>query len=222
MSRSSTPPAGDGPDATPFITKDVISTDVHTSEEDSTEKNGRYDEHNGQAPTKGSVSPLHVAIHNVNLNLARALFRSRRGKKLEEPKVAINKGYLAAIAGQVVHVVPVAGCFVLLYLNLAGFYIGSELAGAINQDSAKVNALQFAAKLHEITMVTSISVVIFGLLRRKLVSDKEVPLGALVAGFQFTDMKYFWSRELWASFKPMLRSCGWGFVVSSWRRLWLP
>lgn len=167
-------------------------------------------------PMRRSLTKVSVAQgvkKNLGLTIFDTIFR-RRGPKVEEPKVAIETGRLVALAGLLVHIVPVGGCIALLYLNFAGYYIGSELAGWNNQDSAKVNALQFVAKFHEVTMMSSLTVIIFTMLRRKLVSEKNVPLGALFSGFEFANVQYLWSRELWGSIGPMAKACGWLYVFS--------
>jgi hypothetical protein len=167
-------------------------------------------------PLRRSVTNVTIAQgvkKNLGLTILDTISR-KRGPKVEEPKVAIEKGRLVALSGLLVHIVPVGGCIALLYLNFAGYYIGSELAGYNNQDSAKVNALQFVAKFHEVTMMSSLTVIIFTMLRRKLVSDTKVPLGALFSGFEFANIQYLWSRELWGSFVAMAKACGWLYVFS--------
>lgn len=150
----------------------------------------------GRSPTNVSL------VQGLKKNLGITILNTQgKGKatKAEEPKVAIEKDRLIALSGLLVHIVPVGGCIALLYINFAGYYIGSELQGYKNQDSAKVNALQFVAKLHEVTMMSSLTVIIFTMLRRKLASDTQVPLGALFSGFEFANVQYLWSRELWGS-----------------------
>ena len=167
-------------------------------------------------PPRRSFTNVTVA-QGVKKNLGLTIldtFSRKRGPKVEEPKLAIENGRLVALSGLLVHIVPVGGCIALLYLNFVGYYIGSELAGYKNQDSAKVNALQFVAKFHEVTMMSSLTVIIFTMLRRKLVSDTKVPLGALFSGFEFANIQYLWSRELWGSFVPMAQACGWFYVFS--------
>ena len=95
---------------------------------------------------------------------------------------------------------------VLVILNWRGYYIGGELAGAVGEDDAKFIGLQFAAKLHELTISASLTAVIFSYVRHELVRDSGLPFGAIVAGLQFKDISYLWSMEFW------------GAVRASWRR----
>ncbi|KAL6849858.1 hypothetical protein ACO1O0_009403 [Amphichorda felina] len=129
-------------------------------------------------------------------------------------KVVVYKSHKVASLSLLAHLFPIFGCIVLLYFNLGGYYIGSELTGLSGQDSAKVNALQFAAKVHEMTMVSSLTVIISTMLRRKVLSGHDVPLSTLVAGFEFTQVHFLWSRELWGSIKQIKASCGRYLVAS--------
>lgn len=112
---------------------------------------------------------------------------------------------MACLFGSI-HFVPIAAVFVLVVLNWRGYYIGGELAGAVGQDDAKFIGLQFAAKLHELTISASLTAVIFSYTRHELVTDSGLPFGALMAGFQFKEISYLWSIEFW------------GAIRASWRR----
>ena len=94
----------------------------------------------------------------------------------------------------------------VVYLNWRGFYIGEELEGAVGQDDAKLLALQFASKLHELTISASLTAVILSYIRHELMTDSGLPFGAIVAGLQFKDVSYLWSMEFW------------GAIRASWRR----
>lgn len=94
----------------------------------------------------------------------------------------------------------------MVVLNWRGFYIGGELEGAVGQDDARFLALQFAAKLHELTISASLTAVILYYIRHELMTDGGLPFGAIVAGLQFKDVSYLWSMEFW------------GAVRANWRR----
>ena len=94
----------------------------------------------------------------------------------------------------------------MVVLNWRGYYIGGELEGAVGQDDARFLALQFAAKLHELTISASLTAVIFYYIRYQLMAESGLPFGAIVAGLQFKDVSYLWSMEFW------------GAVRSNWRR----
>lgn len=105
-----------------------------------------------------------------------------------------------------IHFLPIAAAFFLVAFNWRGYYIGGELAGAVGQDDAKFIGLQFAAKLHELTITASLTAVIFSYIRHELVADSGLPFGAIMAGFQFKEISYLWSMEFW------------GVIRANWRR----
>ena len=128
------------------------------------------------------------------------------GQPVEEKKKAIQKNFVTACLAGSIHVVPIAASLVVIYLNWRGFYIGEELEGAVGQDDAKLLALQFASKLHELTISASLTAVILSYIRHELMTDSGLPFGAIVAGLQFKDVSYLWSMEFW------------GAIRASWRR----
>ena len=105
---------------------------------------------------------------------------------------------MACLAGSI-HIIPIVAAMVLVILNWRGYYIGGELAGAVGQDDAKFIALQFAAKLHELTISASLTTVILSYIRHELIEDTGLPFGAIAAGFQFKDISYLWSMEFWGA-----------------------
>lgn len=120
-------------------------------------------------------------------------------EKREVPKIVIHKGVNKAwFAHTWVHFPPALATAVLLGLNLwlfpnaitRGYYIGGVIPGP-PADESKLNWLQFAAKLHEITIVASLSTVMWDMIRYFLVyKPLGVPLGLVGAGSAFTEAKY--------------------------------
>lgn len=128
------------------------------------------------------------------------------GSVEEAKKIALRKDlWMACLAGSI-HILPITASMVLVVLNWRGYYIGSELAGPVGQDDARFIGLQFAAKLHELTISASLTAVIFSYVRHELMTDSGLPFGAIVAGLQFKEISYLWSLEFW------------GAVRASWRR----
>ncbi|KAL8692361.1 MAG: hypothetical protein Q9218_002612 [Villophora microphyllina] len=74
-------------------------------------------------------------------------------------------------------------------INWRGYYIGANVGG--------LSFLQFAAKLHEMAMQSSLAVIVFGYVRHVLFSGNALPIGALLSGLQLTQISYLWSMELW-------------------------
>ncbi len=87
----------------------------------------------------------------------------------------------------------------LLILNGTGYYIGGELSGASGQDTQKLAALQFASKLHELTMLASIGAIMFTYVRRELAFGEGVPFGAVFAGLHVSNISFLWSVEFWST-----------------------
>lgn len=102
----------------------------------------------------------------------------------------------AAKAGRV-HLIPIIATIILLVFNLNGYYIGSELAGPSGLDDQKFFLLQFAAKLHELAILASLTNILFSMIRHDLATAGGLPFGALFAGFQFKDISFLWSLEFW-------------------------
>ena len=127
-------------------------------------------------------------------------------KPVEEKKKAIQKDFVTACLACSIHAVPIGASLVVVCLNWRGYYIGQELEGAVGEDDAKLLALQFASKLHELTISASLTAVILSYIRHELRTDSGLPFGAIVAALQFKDVSYLWSMEFW------------GAIRASWRR----
>lgn len=95
-----------------------------------------------------------------------------------------------------IHLIPSTITSVLLFLNFSNVYY--EAVGASNQ-SARLNALQFAAKMHEILIASSLSAIVLKHVQYELLQGGGVTLGSLLAGFQVTDVSSLWSPGLWAT-----------------------
>lgn len=91
--------------------------------------------------------------------------------------------------------IPVSAAILLVSFNIYGYYIGGELSGPSGYDDVKLSGLQFASKLHEITIQGSLSVVVMGLIRYELVSGEGIPFGAIFGSLQFSDIFYHYSKE---------------------------
>lgn len=120
-------------------------------------------------------------------------------QKREVPKVVIHKGINAEwFAHTWVHLPPIIATAVVLGFNLwlypnariRGHYIGGTIPGPL-EDEAMLNWLQFAAKLHEITIVAGLSTIVWDMVRYFLVyKPLGVPLGLIGAGGAFTEAKF--------------------------------
>jgi hypothetical protein len=75
--------------------------------------------------------------------------RACSGEPVEEKKIVFRSSRGAAWLRCYIHIVPIAAIAVLTYLNFAGFFIGSQFEGDVNNtaQTTDVLCLQVAAKL---------------------------------------------------------------------------
>jgi hypothetical protein len=92
-----------------------------------------------------------------------------------------------------VHLAPCIFSVIIISLNIKGYFIGAELAGAAGQTSQALAALQIAAKVQELLMVASLTAIVVHRVRHDLITGKGVPFGLVGAGVQFNSLSYFWS-----------------------------
>ena len=121
---------------------------------------GTSDRYGPQNPYQSQAQRL---CRTLGISLFLNLFRHRGRLPGEPKKVAIHRDFGKAFRCGWIHNVPISVTLVLVALNCRGYYIGSELTGAVGQDDAKFVALQFAAKLHELTIIASLSLPSFHL-----------------------------------------------------------
>jgi hypothetical protein len=63
-----------------------------------------------------------------------------------------------------------------------------------------LNALQFAAKIHESLIIVSLSAMVVHRLNLDLMGGRGVPVGLLSSGYQLNSIAYIFSLELWGGF----------------------
>jgi hypothetical protein len=100
------------------------------------------------------------------------------------------------------HWIHVAAALVtagLAALNILNVYLmDSDDPNAI----IKLNAFQFAAKLHEILIVGSLMLILMDTVRSALISSTGVPFGFLMAPVLFNDLNWLTSHQFWTAMKP--------------------
>lgn len=134
---------------------------------------------------------------------------------MESRKIAIYKSRKHAAIQCAVHVVPVLAVMTVVGINLREYYIGGELSGESGQDSEKLGALQFAAKLHELLMIASIGAIVFTSIRKELAFGDGLPFGAVFAGLAVDSISTLWSMEFWSTILH-----AWSKTVSRRRSKW--
>lgn len=91
----------------------------------------------------------------------------------------------------VLHIVPLSGAITLLTLQWTKYWIGTQTNIS--------TLLQFAAKLHELTMQASLVEVLLCIIRTRMITG-YIPLGALSAATHPTQLSYLWSLEFISTF----------------------
>ena len=124
--------------------------------------------------------------------------------RLQEPtKIVISRSRTIAIFRNTIHLLPVGGAIAAIHLNSRGLYIGASLKN--------LNALQFAAKVHELTMIASLTHILITMIREEMILGDGLPFGALLSGLQTSQLSYLWSMEFWGSIKAP--------SMTGWRKL---
>lgn len=145
-----------------------------------------------------------ILLRALGLGIANYILSLIGHKKFEEPpKIALRRSRKTALARNIIHLVPIIGAVTVISLNCAGFYVGASLEN--------INALQFAAKLHEMTMVASLAQILVSTIRDELLCEQGLPWGALFSGLQISQLSYLWSMEFWGSVTtpslPLWKKC---------------
>jgi len=88
-------------------------------------------------------------LRNVGLSGLSFWVRAIHGQEKEEKKSIVQKDFLVALSRCMAHVIPILATTTLAYLNLAGYFIGGELAGIVGSQADAVDqlCLQVTAKL---------------------------------------------------------------------------
>ena len=101
-----------------------------------------------------------------------------------------------------VHFLPVAFNFTLL-----GLYVGRVLWTPPWPTTNVLNALQFAAKVHESLMIASLVTILLHHIRYRLLSPAHsssgLPLGLVTSPFRLLDITYVWSKEFSAAWRHL-------------------
>ncbi|KAL8933569.1 MAG: hypothetical protein Q9216_006304, partial [Gyalolechia sp. 2 TL-2023] len=136
------------------------------------------------------LGSLTGALRSLGLNLFVYILQHFLGYGLDEiPKKAFHRDRTMALLRVVIHVLPFIIALGEVTINWQGYYIGANING--------LSYLQFAAKLHEMAMQSSLAVLVFAYLRHVLFSGDALPIGAMLSGLQLTQPSYLWSMELW-------------------------
>ncbi|KAI4246248.1 MAG: hypothetical protein L6R42_009961, partial [Xanthoria sp. 1 TBL-2021] len=109
----------------------------------------------------------------------------------EPKKLAIDERRRTRFLYCLPHILPMMVTIVLLSLNIRGGYW--QDLDQPNQSSV-LQALQYAAKAHEIMAIASLTTIIVYRIQHDISSPSDVPLGLLPAGFLFSSPNYAFSK----------------------------
>ena len=104
------------------------------------------------------------------------------------------------------HLVPLLVTIAIISLNARGVYW--QDLGLSNQN-AKLQALQYAAKAHEMIMAASLTAIVVYQIRSDLSGPKGVPFGFLTAGFQLNDPWFVFTKKFFGGATARASSIGW-------------
>lgn len=131
----------------------------------------------------------------LRLDLVSTIFQNHELPS-EVPKEIIERNKWQALNRCYVHLVPIVVSSSLIALNFANVFYQSIGTSDL---SFNLDALQFAAKFHEIFIVTSLSAIVLHRIQYELLHGKGIPLGSILAGFQITDLQLLLSPAFWAT-----------------------
>jgi hypothetical protein len=114
----------------------------------------------------------------------------------EDLKEATSRNRWSVLGTCAVHLLPVIITIILFFLNGLETYSDS-IGPNVSNLNARLNALQFAAKIHEILIGASFSTMGLNLLQYNILNG-GIPLGGLLAGFRINDLCLLLSPEFWA------------------------
>ena len=131
-----------------------------------------------------------LALRYVHLQLLPQTTRWKQDH--EETKVATYYDRRVSLLGFLLHALPFAGVLALIILNVQPHYVGEV-------NSTKTTAIQFAAKLLEILIQSSLAAMLLDFIRTQALGESSLPLGRFLAPYRMTDISYLWSLDFWGS-----------------------
>jgi hypothetical protein len=124
----------------------------------------------------------------------------------EPPKVAIRTGLRTNLPSLLPHLMAVAATLGVASLSYRGVYWmdlvpPQKLIAPFLTQSGALNALQFAAKLHELLILASLTTIVMSAMRAHLLGQAGLPFGLIASGFQIFSGEWLRRKSFWASWK---------------------
>jgi hypothetical protein len=139
-------------------------------------------------------------------NLRTASTLNEPSRSGEPRKVAIRSGLLANLPTLLPHLIAIAATFGVVSLSYRGAY-WMDLAppqrfiAPLLTQSGALNALQFAAKLHELLILASLTTIVMYAMRTHLLGQAGLPFGLIASGFQIFSGEWLRRKSFWAAWK---------------------
>ncbi|GAW19346.1 hypothetical protein ANO14919_088320 [Xylariales sp. No.14919] len=115
----------------------------------------------------------------------------------EPLKQVAYKSRATVVWRSAVHIIPAAVSLFLAIINIKGYFVGVSLQGEDDAGSLKFAALQVAAKIQELFIMSSVGAMVLYTIREDLLFGIGIPLGLVGADQAFTQISFFWSLEFW-------------------------
>ena len=127
-------------------------------------------------------------------------------KQIKPNKSAIERRRSIILLHGLPHLLPLLVTIAIICLNAREAYW--QDLGLPNQNT-KLQALQYAAKAHEMIMAGSLTAIVVYQIRYDLSGSNGVPLGFLTAGFQLNDLWFVLTKKLFGGATARAPSIGW-------------
>ncbi|KAI4149592.1 MAG: hypothetical protein L6R39_002463 [Caloplaca ligustica] len=118
------------------------------------------------------------------------------GDTFEKPKIVLQRGL--SFSKFFIHILALLTTAAVVGVNFATVYGWDQGTLLISDNQAK-NLLQFAAKLHEIIIIGSVTSIVMHRIRKRLISSKGLPFGLLSSGYQVSSLGYLFSKGFWSA-----------------------
>ncbi|KAI1615976.1 hypothetical protein EDD37DRAFT_646177 [Exophiala viscosa] len=123
---------------------------------------------------------------------------------LESPKQAIKKGFWANSSKLLPHLAASVITLVVVEINFRSLYWMDLVAPNVHilpgiSQGGALNALQLAAKLHELILVASLGTIVMHVAQAHMVGNHGLPLGLLTNSFAVGSGDFLRTKAFWAS-----------------------
>ncbi|KAK6375675.1 hypothetical protein LTS17_007497 [Exophiala oligosperma] len=129
-----------------------------------------------------------IAPHNLS-----------RDFEQEPKKIIVSASKRRALLHCLPHILPILASITILALNFHGKYVGADFDALFDSETLTLMGLQIIAKIHEVLIVASLSLIVFHVIRHELLYGIGLPLGLIGSGFNFGSFDFFFKKEFWGA-----------------------